>query len=39
MGVAEAAGGGIKIPTPRRLVPRAPQRKKFFSIFAENQAR
>ena len=29
----------MRIPKPRRLVPRAPQRKIFFSIFAKNQAR
>ena len=34
-----AAGGGIKIPTPRRPVPWPPQRKIFFSIFAKNKAR
>nr|DAZ67845.1 MAG TPA: hypothetical protein [Caudoviricetes sp.] len=34
-----AAGGGIKIPTPRRLVPRAPQRNKKISIFVKIQAR
>lgn len=39
MGVVEAAGGGIKIPAPRRPVPRAPQRNKKISIFAKNQAR
>ncbi len=39
MGVAEAAGGGIKIPTPWRPVPRAPQRNKKISIFVKNQVR
>ena len=34
-----AGGGGIKIPTPRRPVPRPPQRNKKFSIFVKNQAR
>ena len=29
----------MRIPKPRRLVPRCPQRKIIFSIFAKNQAR
>ena len=29
----------MRIPKPRRLVPRASQRKIIFSIFAKNQAR
>ena len=29
----------MRTPKPRRLVPRTPQRKIIFSIFAKNQAR
>ena len=35
----DGRGGGMRIPKPRRLVPWAPQRKIFFSIFAKNKAR
>ena len=38
-GREDGRGRGMRIPKPRRLVPRAPQRKIIFSIFAKNQAR